>query len=452
MDIIALTASPLAASAPAAPQSAETGGGFALSLEQAVGRQPDAANQSVAADAATAAAQAQRTAVQSDAQAAAQAAQLTDSPLAGALLTAAGDALASAGGDAGSGDAGAAQGQPDATATQADLLAGLLAMPVAAPVTAAPAGVRLGVDDLQQIRERLTAIENAGNLDGQSVGGALTGALAVAANVAPNLLAGGAQASAAGAAVSSPQALSAALPGKAGARADGAFAQQVQRASEAAAASAAAPSQVAAAQAGFEQAALEARSLARSADEAPASALPAADNGASGPFAAVLTQAGGTTGDAASAPAASASLTAPLASPEWQKGLEQQVLGLHQRGEQRIELHLHPAELGPLSISLQLGESGAQAQFLSSHPQVRAAVEQAIPQLRETLAQQGITLGETSVGEQQYRSPQEQSSGGNGGSFAGNGNGSGTGVADVSLESRPVAVPLSLNGGIDLYA
>lgn len=420
MDIIALTASPLAASASAAPQSAETGGGFALSLEQAVGRQPDAANQSVTADASTAAAQAT-----------VQATQLTDSPLAGALLTAAGDALASAGGDAGSGDAGAALGQPDASATQADLLAGLLAMPVAAPVTAAPAGVRLGVDDLQQIRERLAAIENAGNLDGRPAG-----ALAAAS-------------------VNSPEALDRALPGKASARADGAFAQQVQRASEAAAASSAAPSQVAAA--GFERAALEARSLARSADEAPASALPAidnGDNGAAGPFAAVLTQAGGTTGDATSAPAASASLTAPLASPEWQKGLEQQVLGLHQRGEQRIELHLHPAELGPLSISLQLGESGAQAQFLSSHPQVRAAVEQAIPQLREALAQQGISLGETSVGEQQYRSPQEQFSGGNGGSFAGNGNGNGSGasVADASLESRPVAVPLSLNGGIDLYA
>lgn len=427
MDIIALTASPLAASA-SVPQSAETGGGFALSLEQAVGRQPDAANQSVAADAATAAAQAQRTAVQSDAQATAQAAQLTDSPLAGALLAAAGDALASAGGDTGSGDAGAAQGQPDATATQADLLAGLLAMPVAAPVTAAPAGVRLGVDDLQQIRERLAAIENAGNLDGRSAG-----ALAAAA-------------------VNSPLARDSALPGKAGVRADGIFAQQVQRVSDAAAASATAPSQAAVAQAGLEQAALEAKSLSRSADDAPASALPAVDNGAAGSFAAVLTQAGGTTGDAASAPAASASLTAPLASPEWQKGLEQQVLGLHQRGEQRIELHLHPAELGPLSISLQLGESGAQAQFLSSHPQVRAAVEQAIPQLREALAQQGISLGETSVGEQQYRSPQEQFSDGNGGSFAGNGNGSGASVADASLESRPVAVPLRLNGGIDLYA
>ena len=32
--------------------------------------------------------------------------------------------------------------------------------------------------------------------------------------------------------------------------------------------------------------------------------------------------------------------------------------------------------------------------------QVRQVVEQAIPQLREALAEQGISLGETSVGEQ----------------------------------------------------
>ncbi|MEE4464588.1 flagellar hook-length control protein FliK [Azotobacter chroococcum] len=113
-------------------------------------------------------------------------------------------------------------------------------------------------------------------------------------------------------------------------------------------------------------------------------------------------------GPSASGPAttgspAGASLTAPLASPDWQRGLGQHLLGLQQRGEQEIELHLHPTELGPLSISLKLGESGAQAQFLSAHPQVRAAVEQAIPQLREALAEQGIALGETSVGERQQQ-------------------------------------------------
>ncbi|HSH47095.1 MAG TPA: flagellar hook-length control protein FliK, partial [Halomonas sp.] len=68
--------------------------------------------------------------------------------------------------------------------------------------------------------------------------------------------------------------------------------------------------------------------------------------------------------------------------------------------EQRVELQLHPAELGPLSVSLKLGDQGAQAQLLSAHAQVRQALEQAIPQLREALAEQGIQLGEATVGEQ----------------------------------------------------
>ncbi|GAB3390968.1 flagellar hook-length control protein FliK [Azotobacter armeniacus] len=144
---------------------------------------------------------------------------------------------------------------------------------------------------------------------------------------------------------------------------------------------------------------------------------------------------------------AAANLTAPLASPEWQRGLGQQLLNLQQRGEQEIELHLHPAELGPLSISLKLGESTAQAQFLSAHPQVRAAVEQAIPQLREALAEQGITLGEASVGEQQQqpRGGQETPNGRSGGWQLG----SADEGSRLEANTPPVA---RTNGGIDLYA
>ncbi|WP_410594391.1 flagellar hook-length control protein FliK, partial [Bacillus sp. SIMBA_074] len=53
-----------------------------------------------------------------------------------------------------------------------------------------------------------------------------------------------------------------------------------------------------------------------------------------------------------------------------------------------------------MSISLKMTEHGAQAHFLSAHAQVRQVIEQAIPQLREALAEQGISLGDTSVGEQ----------------------------------------------------
>ncbi|GGW21642.1 hypothetical protein GCM10007157_09130 [Vreelandella hamiltonii] len=63
-------------------------------------------------------------------------------------------------------------------------------------------------------------------------------------------------------------------------------------------------------------------------------------------------------------------------------------------------MKLNPSDLGPLSISLRMTEQGTQAQFLSAHAHVRQTLEQAIPQLREMLAEQGITLSDTFVGDQ----------------------------------------------------
>ena len=163
--------------------------------------------------------------------------------------------------------------------------------------------------------------------------------------------------------------------------------------------------------------------------------------------------AGGQTGAAAAAgPAAQFTLQAPVASAPWQQQLGQQMVGLAQRGDQHMELHLNPRELGPLSVSLKLDDQGAQAHFFSSHSTVRGAVEQAIPQLREALAEQGIALGEAMVGEHRQ-------------GFAGNGDGQpgqrGAAPAGDGLAGEPAAteesVPVSRiiggdTGGVDLYA
>ncbi|WP_110284283.1 flagellar hook-length control protein FliK [Halomonas sp. LBP4] len=154
--------------------------------------------------------------------------------------------------------------------------------------------------------------------------------------------------------------------------------------------------------------------------------------------------------------AAPIALPAPLASPAWPQQFTQQVgqqlVMLGQRGgEQRIELHLNPAELGPLTVSLKVSEQAAQAQFLSAHAPVRSAVEQAIPQLREALAEQGISLGEASVG--------EQSRDGAARDFAGRGMAGGGLAVEPGDESEgpgasapPVAADIALAGRVDLYA
>ena len=147
-----------------------------------------------------------------------------------------------------------------------------------------------------------------------------------------------------------------------------------------------------------------------------------------------------------------ATLPTPLTSPAWPQQLGQQLVQISQRGgEQHVQMQLNPAELGPLSISLKFGEQGAQAHFLSAHAQVRQVLEQAIPQLREALAEQGISLGETSVGEQ--RDPNAQAfaqSGGNRGS------GIGSDSADDGSEETSTlgaeSSQLVIDGRVDLYA
>ncbi|WP_445005329.1 flagellar hook-length control protein FliK [Halomonas mongoliensis] len=164
--------------------------------------------------------------------------------------------------------------------------------------------------------------------------------------------------------------------------------------------------------------------------------------------------AGSTAATASTASAASASqagLSAPLSSPAWPAQLGQQVVLLGQRGgEQRAELHLNPAELGPLTISLKVSEQGAQAQFLSAHASVRQALEQAIPQLREALAEQGISLGEASVGEQRQQGQEQRQA------FAGGAPPSPSASDSAEIESLiPVPAPdgqLIEAGRVDLYA
>jgi flagellar hook-length control protein FliK len=137
------------------------------------------------------------------------------------------------------------------------------------------------------------------------------------------------------------------------------------------------------------------------------------------------------------APTASAHAAAPIAahearidarvgSADWGNGLAQQVTLMVKDGEHTAQLRLDPPDLGPLEVRLSMApnEDGvAHAQFVSPHPAVRDALEAALPQLRAVLADNGITLGQASVGEgfvrDDARQPQ-QSSGESGRSARGN--------------------------------
>lgn len=144
-------------------------------------------------------------------------------------------------------------------------------------------------------------------------------------------------------------------------------------------------------------------------------------------------------------------LASAIGSGQWQNSLGQQMIDMVTRGDQQVDLQLHPAELGPLSISLNLSDGNTQAQFQSAHASVRAAVEQALPQLREALASQGIALGQASVSDQSSRQTGGEQAHRNGSGARTDGLGGSAEGAPHVLAPVTVQRMVASGSGVDLY-
>lgn len=111
-------------------------------------------------------------------------------------------------------------------------------------------------------------------------------------------------------------------------------------------------------------------------------------------------------GSPSTAAQASTTLTLPtrLDQPQWAQDFSRQVVQLAQSGSSlghTVQMHVNPPELGPIHITLHLNDSVTQAAFVSPHANVRQALESALPQLAQQLAQAGLSLGQADVGGQQ---------------------------------------------------
>jgi flagellar hook-length control protein FliK len=104
-----------------------------------------------------------------------------------------------------------------------------------------------------------------------------------------------------------------------------------------------------------------------------------------------------------------------VGNPAWEQALGQKVVYLAGAGQQSATLTLNPPELGPLQVVLHFSNDQANASFTAAQPEVRQALEAALPKLREMMSEAGITLGNATVGTNlpnQQQSPQgEQASG-----------------------------------------
>ncbi|MFM2449436.1 MAG: hypothetical protein RIS44_1886 [Pseudomonadota bacterium] len=146
--------------------------------------------------------------------------------------------------------------------------------------------------------------------------------------------------------------------------------------------------------------------------------------------------------------AVSVNLPAPVQSPEFRELLGSQISLLAKDGVQSAELHLNPAEMGPISVQITLDGTQARVDFGADSAQTRHIIEAGLPELASALRDAGLTLSGGGV---------SQHAGGRGEQAeTGRSNKSGTRRGDdnaVDAVQRPsVSTRRVALGGVDLYA
>lgn len=96
-------------------------------------------------------------------------------------------------------------------------------------------------------------------------------------------------------------------------------------------------------------------------------------------------------------------IAAPVGSSAWPAEFSQKISWMSTQQTQVAELHLNPPDLGPMSVVLTISDNQATAMFSSPHSAVREAIENAMPKLRESMADNGIMLGNATVSDQPPR-------------------------------------------------
>ncbi len=152
---------------------------------------------------------------------------------------------------------------------------------------------------------------------------------------------------------------------------------------------------------------------------------------------------------AAVIPPAQLTVNTPVTQDKWADEFSQKITWLASSNkDQTAELHLNPPQLGPLDVVIKVSGDQATALFTSPHAAVRDAIEQAMPRLRDMMADNGIMLGNATVSDQAPRDPNQS---GAQRSFTPNSND----IRDTPLtgNSAPRVSPISRHNGIvDTFA
>ena len=144
-------------------------------------------------------------------------------------------------------------------------------------------------------------------------------------------------------------------------------------------------------------------------------------------------------------------LSARVGTPAWDNQVGQKVIWMVGGEDQSATLELNPPDLGPVQVVLNVSNDMASVTFSSQQLEVRQALENALPRLREMMSESGIALGNASVNAgAEGRQGQDGQPSGRPGSGGGRGNGGDGSVAEVT--PRPRTSILGGAGAVDTFA
>lgn len=159
----------------------------------------------------------------------------------------------------------------------------------------------------------------------------------------------------------------------------------------------------------------------------------------------------------AQAAAAADALTARVGTHQWENQVGQKIVYMVGSEEQTANLTLNPPDLGPMQVVLSISNDQASVTFSSNQLEVRQALENALPRLREMMSESGIALGNASVNAgmpdgRQAQDQQARSSDGFGRSGRRGDDGAAGGVADAAARPVTRTAILGDRGMVDTFA
>ncbi|WLI87986.1 flagellar hook-length control protein FliK [Massilia sp. R2A-15] len=90
-------------------------------------------------------------------------------------------------------------------------------------------------------------------------------------------------------------------------------------------------------------------------------------------------------------------IAARVGTPGWDNQVGQKIIWMVAGKEQSATLTLNPPDMGPMQVVLNVHNDQASVTFSAAQPEVRQALENAMPKLREMMSESGIALGNASV-------------------------------------------------------